>query len=277
MRMAFDGMKRAAKFICEPINSALTHRHLLKEFAQKEIRGQFAGSMGGALWALLNPLAMVAVYLYVFSIVFRVQVTVAETGTDSFAIYFFCGLFPWLMFTDALTRAVGCVVDHASLIKKVIFPVEVLLAGTVLASFIVNGTVLLLLIGFLGIIGYTHTSWLLVLILLPLQLLMTSGAAFFLAAACVFLRDTKEFLRIILMLWFFSTPILYPLSMVPNKLKPFLSLNPMAILVCQFRDALLTHRVDWSSLASLCLFSMVFYGIGVWFFMRAKPAFGDVL
>lgn len=261
-----------------PITSALTHRHLLKEFTLKEIRGQFAGSMGGVFWALLNPLALVAVYLYVFSIVYRARVTAAETGTDSFAIYFFCGLFPWLMFADALSRAVGCVVGNANLIKKVIFPVEVLLTGTILSSFILNGSVFILLLGFLGITGYGHESWLLILVLLPLQLILTSGAAFFLAAACVFLRDTKELLRIILMAWFFSTPVLYPLSMVPDKIKPFiLSLNPMAILVCQYRDTLLMHRVDWLPLATLCLFGLVFYGIGVWFFMRAKPAFGDVL
>ncbi|MCP4682523.1 MAG: ABC transporter permease [Desulfobacterales bacterium] len=250
---------------------------MLRDFIVKEIRGRFAGSMAGVLWTLINPLATIIIYFFVFSIVLRIQVTVDETGTDSFAVYFLSGLFPWLLFSDGLIRSVGCIVNNANLIKKVAFPVEVLLAATVLTAFIVNGVGMLLFLVFLFFKGYVHITWFLVLILIPLQMLFTWGIASFVAAACVFIRDTSELLGIVLMLWFFATPIIYPLSMLPDKIRSLMAFNPVSSFVGLYRDALLTHQIHWLPVAQLTLISLLLYGIGVWFFMRAKPAFGDVL
>ena len=87
-----------------PMVSAKNHRRLLREFVIREVKGRFAGSMAGMFWTLVNPLAVIVVYLYVFSLVLRVQVTAEETGTNSFAIFFLAGLFPWLQFADGLSR-----------------------------------------------------------------------------------------------------------------------------------------------------------------------------
>ncbi len=260
-----------------PVSSALSHRHLLREFVLKEIKGRFAGSMGGLVWTLINPLATIIIYLFVFSIVLRVQVTSEETGTNSFAIYFLSGLFPWLIFSDGLSRSVGCIVTNANLIKKVVFPIEVLLAATVFTSFVVNGVGMLIFLAYLGFKGYVHTSWLLMLLVVFLQMFFTWGIASFLAAACVFIRDIGELLGIVLMVWFFSTPIIYPLSMLPENIRGFMYVNPMTIFTALYRDVLLTNQIHWLSLAYLAILSFLSYSIGAWFFMRAKPAFGDVL
>ena len=265
------------RLVTTPLTLAGRQRHVLWGFLLKETRGRFTGTIGGVLWALINPVAMIAVYMFVFSIVLRVQVTVEETGTSTFAIYFLSGLLPWILFSEGLSRSVGCLVGNASLITKVVFPVEVLPVSAVLSTFVINGLGMLVFWGFLVFAGYFSLTWLFLIFLVPAQILFTLGMACLLSAACVFIRDISELLGIVLILWFFATPIIYPISMVPAEMLPFISLNPMWTFVELYRDILLTHQVCWTSLARVCLLSIGSYGIGAWFFMRAKPTFGDVL
>jgi lipopolysaccharide transport system permease protein len=257
--------------------SAQSHRRLLREFVVREVKSRFAGSMAGLIWTLMNPLATIVVYLFIFSIVLRVQVTVAETGTGHFAIFFLAGLFPWLQFSEGLSRSVGCLVDNANLITKVVFPVELLPMGMVLSAFFINGVGMLVFILYLMFQGYIHWTMLLMLILLPVQMLFTWGLAYLTAAACVFVRDVRELLGILLMIWFFATPIIYPYSLVPDAFKVIMDLNPMSLFVSIYRQALLSHEISWMMIARVGILSLISYGLGVWFFMRAKPAFGDVL
>jgi lipopolysaccharide transport system permease protein len=260
-----------------PLVSAAAHRRLLREFVAREAKGRFAGSAAGALWTLIHPLATIVVYFFVFSVVMRVQVRVEETGTDNFAIFFLSGLFPWLFFAESLSRSVGSLVDNASLITRVVFPVELLPMSTVAAAFIVNGLGMALFLGYLAVGGYGHITWFLLLLLIPMEMAFTLGMVFFVTAACVFLRDVRELLGIVLMVWFFGTPILYPVSLVPDFLRPLFQLNPMTFFVGLCREALLLHTISWVPLAVAGLLAAISYGIGAWFFMRAKPAFGDVL
>jgi lipopolysaccharide transport system permease protein len=264
-------------FVFAPIGLALENRHLLKTFIVKDIKGRFEGSVAGTLWALIHPLAQILVYLAVFSIVLRVQVTARETGTDSYAVFFLSGMFPWLLLAETLSRSVGSLVDNAELITKVVFPVELIPLSRVLSSFVLNGVGMVLLLGFIVFKGYFSASWILLAILVPLQMLFAWGLASLLAAFCVFIRDIRELLGIGLMVWFFVTPILYPISMTPEALRPYMFLNPMSGFTVLYRQALLLHMWDWATLVQVGLISVVLYGLGSWFFRRAKPAFGDVL
>ena len=275
--MATSKILDALRLIKTPIISARNHRHLLREFVLRDVKGRFAGSMGGILWTLISPLATIVVYVFVFSIVLRVEVTAEETGTASFAVYFLSGLFPWFLFSEALSRSVGCLIENANLITKVVFAVELLPVCTVLSAFVVNGVGMLLFVGYLLFAGYFHVTWLLLLFLIPAQMFFTWGVASILAAATVFVRDIRELFGIILMVWFFATPIIYPLSMVPDWIEQFIVLNPMSVFVESYRDILLMHQFHWVRILEIGLFSFVSYVIGAWFFMRAKPAFGDVL
>jgi lipopolysaccharide transport system permease protein len=262
------------------ITSAATvfrHRHLLKEFVVREIKGRFVGSFGGLLWTVLSPLATIIAYGFVFSVVVRMEVTAAEVGTDSFLIFFLTGFFPWLMFSESLVRAAGSLLAHSALITKVVFPVELLPVSSVGASFIINGIGFFLLLVYLAVTGHAHVAWLLLPLLLVIEALFALGLAFFLAAISVFIRDTIEVLNIVVMLWFFATPIIYPLSMIPAGLQPWFRLNPMASLVGCGRDILLFHRLDPTTAFALGGLGLVSCGLGAWFFLRARPAFGDVL
>ena len=275
--MPLSRFSSAFSLIKVPLASARNHRHLLKEFVIRDVKGRFAGSMGGVLWTLINPAANIAIYIFLFSLVLRIQVTARETGTDSFVIFFLTGMFPWLIFSEGLSRSVSCLVDNANLITKVVFPVELLPLSVVLSALVVNGIGMLLFLTCLLPAGCMHVSWLLLLILISAQVVFTWGLACMLAAVCVFLRDIRELLGIALLVWFYATPIIYPFSMVPAQMRAFMTFNPMCTFVGLYRDALLVHQIHWLSVVYICIFSVVSYGIGAWFFMRAKPAFGDVL
>jgi lipopolysaccharide transport system permease protein len=275
--MPFPRITRTLELVMTPLSSVTKHRYLLREFVLRDVKGRFAGSVGGVLWTLINPLATVVIYLFVFSLIMRVQVTVEDTGTSSFALFFLTGLFSWLWFSEGLSKSVGSLVDNANLITKVVFPVELLPTGTVLAAFIVNGVGMSFLLAYLFSQGYGHISWLLLPLLVATQVVFTWGMALFVAAACVFIRDTRELLGIILMIWFFATPIIYPLSMVPESCRLAIRLNPMAVFASLYRDALLRHQVSLVPLIGVISLSVGSYLLGAWFFMRAKPSFGDVL
>jgi lipopolysaccharide transport system permease protein len=260
-----------------PLASARLHPYLLRKFVARDIRGRLAGSMGGGLWTVLTPLATILVYMFVFSIVLRVRVTVPETGTDSYALFFLAGLLPWFFFLEGLSRSAGCVIENANLVTKVVFPVELLPAGRVLTVFLTNGIGLFLFMVYLATRGYADPTWSVVPLLLLVQMIFIWGIAAFAAAASVFLRDLTEIIEIFLRLWFFATPIIYPLSRVPETFRPIMALNPMAGFVGLYRDLLLAHQFEWAVLARLSILSLTCYAVGTWFFMRSKGAFGDVL
>jgi lipopolysaccharide transport system permease protein len=260
-----------------PASAITNHLHLVSEFVAKDVRGRFAGSIAGMVWALIHPIATIGVYLFVFSIVLRVQVTMEETGTGSFGLFFLTGFFPWLLFADGVSRSVGCLVDNANLITKVVFPVELLPVSVVLSAFVINGIGMSLFLMYLAVQGYLHLSWLVLLMVLPLQFIFTWGFSSFVAGACVFVRDVRELLGVVLMAWFFATPVIYPLSMAPKGFRDCLMINPMGLFVGVYRDALLRHDIAWESLLYILVASLVSYGLGSWFLMRVKPAFGDVL
>lgn len=269
--------KAGLMLIARPWASAFKHRHLLKEFLSRDIRGRFAGSAAGILWTLINPAANIAVYIFLFSLVLRIRVTAQETGTNSFIIFFLSGIFPWLMFSEGLFRSVGCLVENANLITKVVFPIELLPLSTILATSIVQGIGMVIFLLYLIPTGFFHVTWLMLLIFIPAQIVFTWGLANIFATGCVFLRDLREVLGILLLLWFYATPVIYPFSMVPQTLRPFFAVNPMGVFVSLYRQTLLLHHFSWQLVMLSGLFSLLSYVLGAWFFMRAKPAFGDVL
>jgi lipopolysaccharide transport system permease protein len=270
-------MRFSLRLALSPFAASWSHRGLLRSFVVKEISGRFEGTFAGALWAVLQPLAMLVAYFFVFSLVLRVQVTFEKHGTDNFAIFFLSGMLPWLFFSDSLNRSVGCVLDNANLITKVVFPVELLPSSKVLTSLLLNGVGIALFLIYLAIKGYFGLSWLLILVLFGFHVLFTLGIACFLSGACVFIRDIRELLGVVLMIWFFATPIIYPASMIPGPLRSFMAFNPMAVFTRCYRDLMLRHQLVWGDLFQTAVFAFLACIFGMWFFMRAKPAFGDVL
>ncbi|MDA3894691.1 MAG: ABC transporter permease [Desulfobacteraceae bacterium] len=263
--------------IMASIASIRSHRYLLKEFVIRDIKGRFIGSMGGNLWVIINPLATIITYWFIFSIVLRVTVSQAESGTDNFTIYFLTGFFPWFMFAESLSRSAVSMVENSQLITKVVFPVELLPASVVFSSFIINGIGMVCFLLSLIAFGYCHFIWIGMLYLIVAQIIFTWGISNLLAALCVFIRDIKELLVIILMVWFYFTPIVYPVSLLPKTFQKLMVINPMWDFINLYRQVLLQQQMDLPLAVGIGIMSLFTYAIGTWFFMRSKSAFGDVL
>jgi lipopolysaccharide transport system permease protein len=265
------------KQIIIPFFSIYHYSTLLKGFVVKDIKGRFAGTFAGLLWTLLAPLSRILAYFFVFSLVLRVTVTIEETGTDKFVIFFLCGFFPWTILAESLGKAVRILIAESGIITKVVFPVELLPVSVVISNFLINGIGFGLFLVYLGFSGYFNPTWFLIPLFLIFELLFILGLAFFLSAMCVFVRDLGELFNIAIMLWFFGTPVIYPASRVPESMAFIFNLNPMVYVMDVFRDSILMGRVEMDSLITLAVLSIISYCIGAWFFIRSKAAFGDVL
>jgi lipopolysaccharide transport system permease protein len=261
----------------QPILAIFGYRHLLEEFISRDIRGRFIGSMAGIFWTVIHPLVNILVYYFIFSMVMRIRVTFEETGTNSFFVFFLSGFFPWLIFSESLSKSVGILIDNANLISKVVFPVELLPAGVVISTFIINGIGMLFFLIYLFVIGYGHIFWLYLPALMLLHFIFIWGICNMLSALCVFIRDIREMLGIFLNVWFYATPVIYPVSMVPDFMRVVIGINPMNMFTELYRGILLTHQISVPAVIVVAIFSAMSYLFGAYIFMRAKPAFGDVL
>ncbi|MBF0200041.1 MAG: ABC transporter permease, partial [Desulfamplus sp.] len=215
-------------------NTVIKNRYLLRQFVIRDIKGRFAASVIGILWAFLSPLATMISYIFVFSLVMRISISADETGTSQFSLFFLAGFFPWTLFSESINKSSRVLIDNAGLITKVLFPTELLPVSSVLSSFLTGGIGFLIFLFYLSLHGFLHISWALLPLLLMLLFVFALGIAFFISALHVFLRDVGELLNILMMLWFFGTPIIYPASMLPDSLKMFLSCNPMLPFISLF-------------------------------------------
>jgi len=261
-----------------PFRSLLAHRHTISIFVSRDIRGRYVNSALGLWWAVIQPMALLALYTFVFSYVMRGRL--GDSGRPGeFAFYCFCGLLPWLAVSDALTRSSSVLVEQAPLIKKVVFPTEVLPVHLVLSAIIVEFVGLAVFFVVVVLWGRMPGWALLTLpIVVALQFLFTAGAAWLLATLALYLRDVRQVVGLGLTLWMFLTPIVYPASMVPARFQWLLNLNPMTAIVETYRGALLdNHLPAFGSLAVFAVIAVVTFVSGHWVFMRLKPSFADLL
>ena len=255
---------------------------LLKTLVQRDLAARYQGSLLGRFWPLVNQLVQLLIYTYVFSIVLRVKLSLhgLPQNNATFGCWLFAGLIPWTAFTSGLTQAAVSVTAQPNLVKKVVFPLGLLPLVPILTVFIENFLGLLLLLAFLAFSMQTlhATLWLLPLIWLP-QLLLTAGLSYAVAGLTVFLRDIPQGLGLLLNLWFYATPIIYPLTLIPQPIQAWiLWLNPIAAIVEVYRDLILIgqvrHGAEWGV---VWLLALATFGVGLAIYRRLRPAFADVL
>jgi lipopolysaccharide transport system permease protein len=236
----------------------------------------------GNFWPLVNQLSQLLIYTYVFSIVLNVKLNLKGLPANdlTFGLWLFAGLVPWIAFTSGLLQAAGSVVGHPNLVKKVVFPLGLLPLVPVLSTFIESAFGLMALIILVAVSSQTLpvTLALLPLVWLP-QLLLTAGLAYFAAGLTVFLRDIPQTLGMILNLWFYLTPIVYPASVIPQQWRGWVFwLNPLAAIAEVYRDLVLVAEVrhvgEWGVAMAV---SLVVFLSGLWCYRRLRPAFADVL
>ncbi len=257
--------------------------NLLSTLVRRDLEARYKGSILGNLWPLLNQLAQLLIFTYVFSIVLQVKLDIQGIATDNklaFGLWLFAGLLPWLAFTNGLTQAATSVVGQPNLVKKVVFPLGLLPLVPICSAFIESTFGLMALMVFVALLvpGLPATIWLLPLVWIP-QLLLTAGLGYFTAGLTVFLRDIPQSLGVILNLWFYATPIVYPAVKIPEAWRVWVFwLNPITALAETYRDMILGGKVQhWGELATAAIVSIVvFYG-GLWVYRRLRPAFADVL
>ena len=257
-----------------PGNSA----YLLSELVARDLRSRYVGSFLGPVWALLAPLAWVVIYTFVFSVVLKIPLS-GEPAGIVFPEYLLAGFIPWLAVQEALMRSTTSLTDNAAMVKKAVFPKQTLVA-TVVLSAVVNELIgLVLYSGYLAWKGHFSPRWALVALpLLLVQIVGTYGVGCLLAGMQVFLRDTVQGVGLVLAMIAFVTPIFYPVSIVPERFRWVVAVNPAAHLVEGFRDAFFRRALPTpGSLAYLVVFSAAAAILGSLLFARAEPHFADLL
>jgi lipopolysaccharide transport system permease protein len=255
---------------------------LLKALVQRDLEARYKGSVLGNLWPVLNQLSQLLIYTYVFAIVLRVKLSLEGLPANNltFGLWLFAGLLPWTAFANGFTVGAASVIVQPNLVKKVVFPVELLPLVPVLSAFVESSFGLMILITLVAISAQTihPTLLLLPLVWLP-QLMLTAGLAYLSAGLTVFLRDIPQTLTVVLNLWFYLTPIVYPATVIPEKIRPWVFwLNPMAAIAENYRDAILRGEMQhWKEWGIALVVSFAVLLAGLWCYRRLRPAFADVL
>ena len=265
------------------LRDLLRHRALVGVLVARELKARYRGSALGFFWSLLNPLLMLAVYTVVFQFIFPGRSAV----TSPYAVFLFCGLLPWNWLATSLTDSSASLIVHGPLLKKVLFPAEVLPTVAVLSQgvhFLLALPVLGLglVLGALGVFGRVvplTPALLQVPVLILLEGVFLLGLGFLLAALTIHFRDVKDLLATGLSLWFFATPVLYPLSeiRVPG-LRQILAWNPASPFFTAWQDALFFGRwiggADWARIVGI---TAVTFLMGYAFFARLRDSYPEAV
>src|SRR5919199_2133370 len=256
---------------------------LLRTLVRRVLDARYKGSVLGNLWPLLNQLSQLLIYTYVFSIVLKVKLNLKGLPEDesiTFGLWLFAGLLPWIAFTTGLVQSATSVIVQPNLVKKVVFPLALLPLVPILSTFIESAFGLMALIVLVAVSSHTlHTTLaLLPLVWLP-QLLLTAGLGYLAAGFTVFLRDIPQTLGVVLNLWFYLTPIVYPASVIPEQFRGWVFwLNPLAAIAEVYRDMVLVGEVKhWGEWGIASVISLIVFCFGFWCYQRLRPAFADVL
>ena len=256
------------------------HRQLIKQMAWREVVGRYKGSLIGLFWSFINPVLMLAVYTFVFSVVFKAKWGVGgEESNTSFALILFVGLIVHGLLAEVLNRSPNLILSNVNYVKKVVFPLEILSVINLAAAFFHSLiSLVVLLIASVAINGYL--PWTIVLIpvvLLPLATLVM-GLSWMLASLGVFIRDIGQTIGIITTVMLFMSPIFFPLSAMPEKYHPYILANPLTFIIEQSREVLIFGRLpNWSGLGIYMLIASAVAWFGYMWFQKTRKGFADVL
>jgi lipopolysaccharide transport system permease protein len=263
-----------------PFYSLYLHRDLLRQFTRRDIEGRYRGSYLGIVWSMILPLMMLAIYTFVFSVIFKSHWQAgAEESQGEFALTLFAGLIAFNIFSECITRAPTQIISNPNYVKKVVFPLEILSASALGAALFHSLiSVAILLIGTVLILGKLSVT----ILFLPLALLpligLCLGIGWFLASLGVYVRDTAYAVGVAVQVLFFMSAIFYPISSVPAALQPIMYLNPLTAVTESFRRILIWNLPpDWGPWLFVTVVAACFTLLGYTWFMKTKNGFADVI
>lgn len=262
------------------VSNLWQYRRLILQMAGREVAGRYKGSVMGLLWSFLTPLFMLAVYTFVFSVVFKARwTTSADESKGDFAVLLFAGMIVHGLFAEVLNRAPTLILANVNYVKKVVFPLEILPVISMCTALFHSAVSLLVLVcAIVFVNGEFHATMLLVpLVVLP-YILFVQGLAWVLASLGVYLRDVGQTIGIITMIMLFMSPVFFPVSSLPVEMRPLMEANPLTFIIEQVREVLIWGRLpDWMGLARYSVMSLITVWVGYAWFQRTRKGFADVL
>lgn len=254
------------------------HRDLIRSMVRRDLTSRYKGSVIGSAWAIITPAVQIVIFTVIFSGIFSAKFG-EQGGHLRFAVYMFCGMLPWIAFSDGVLRSTTALTDNINLVRRVVFPLEALPVNLAFSALIQQllGTIVLLMAAVLMQRTLHATALWLPLLLIP-QLLATIGLGWLMASLGVFVRDMSQVNQLALQACFYLTPILYPENLVPPNYRWLVDWNPVAPLIRSYRRILLEGQMpDWRGLGFTLAFGVFCFVFGYWWFQRTKKAFADVL
>lgn len=263
----------------EIVDSFWRNRSLIKASVKREILGRYRGSAMGLLWSFLNPLFMLTVYTFVFSVVFQARWGSGSESKTEFALVLFAGLIVFNLFAECINRAPSLILSNQNYVKKVVYPLEIL-PWVSLGAALFHGAVSLgvWLIAYLIFFGLPHATVLyLPLILLPFFMFIM-GLSWGLSSLGVYLRDVGQFIGLLTTVLMFLSPIFYPASALPEAYRQFLYINPLTPVIEQTREILVWgHAPDFTLIGIYLIAASVIAWLGFAWFQKTRRGFADVL
>jgi len=261
------------------VRGLLAKRSLIWALAKRDVVGRYRGSFMGLMWSFFYPLMMLAVYTFVFSVVFGARWQGGTGSKTEFALVLFTGLLAFNFFSECLARAPGLVVGNVNYVKKVVFPLETLIVVNVLsAGFHMLISMIVWAVFYLVLFGLPTLQilWLPVA-LLPL-LFLTLGLSWFLSSLGVFLRDVSQVVSVMITVMMFMSPIFYAVEAMPERYRPYIHANPLTTIIEQVRGVMIWGKpIDWQVWAWFVPLSMVVAWMGYVWFQKTRKGFADVL
>jgi ABC-type polysaccharide/polyol phosphate export permease len=252
------------------------YRALISSLVARELKARYRGSVLGFFWSFINPLLLLLIYTVVFTVVLP---GVHPPELEPFALFMFCGILPWTWFSSSLLESSNVLVAGGNLIKKVLFPAEVLPIVTVLAGLVHFCLGLPILAAFLIYyrVAVTPSDLLWFPIIVGIQLVLTVGLALLVSALTVHFRDVRDLLANLLTLWFFATPIIYPINQAPERVRRLLYLNPFTHLATAYQEVLFRPGpfTQWPRLLEVGAASVLVFLFGYFVFDRLRDTFAE--
>lgn len=259
------------------IKILITQRYLIMALAKREISSQYVGSLLGVLWTFIQPLVLILVFWFVFSIGFKVQ----PKNDVPFIVWLTAGMAPWFLFAQILTASTSSVLQHANLVKKTVFHSEILPLVNIISATVTHTVFLLLLLVLLFFYKFGITVYFFQFFYyLACLCLLTLGLGWIFSALNVFLRDVGQIIGVVLQVGFWATPIFWDIKMMSPQIQTILKLNPMFYIVQGYRDTFIYEVGFWHSPGLTLYFWFVTLSLlitGIIIFQRLKPQFADVL
>lgn len=263
--------------LINPIREIIKNFSFLMDLAKSDLKVKYAGSYLGIIWAYAQPILTTFIYWFVFQIGFKT----APIENFPFILWLITGLIPWFFFSDAIMNATSCMIEYSYLVKKVVFNIELLPLIKIIGACFIHSVFVIFIIVLYLVYGIQLDLYVLQAFYYSFcMILLTLGISYITATLNVFIKDVAQVVGIIIQFWFWMTPIVWEMNVMPEAIQPFLKINPMFYVVNGYRDAFINKIWFWENMDKTIFFWLTtcfILWIGITLFKKFRSQFADVL